>query len=294
MSKRLENEYKTLMNNNVPDLWARIESGLDPKEGAPKQTGQGDFFRMRDTAAGQPGKRRRRIRYRIWGTAAAACICALVAIPAWLMHGTKKAEHNSAADYSAADNSAADYAAADTASAKSADTAALEEGFTGGDASDIQAAPNNAATENGLMYSASDTTCEAAAAEPEESARGDASSGSVSTQKNADQDSITEDATVKQEALEEAAAAESAGISDFAGEEMTADVTIRSIEASSQQVIYTARVEAAADEALVGTEIEIYAGADTQERLEKGVQYRLELIRAAQEDGKIIFYQKTP
>lgn len=280
MSKRLENEYKTLMNNNVPDLWAKIESGLEPKEGVPDQDGQADSCRAEDRADAKRENGRRRINYRIWGTAAAACICAAVAIPAWLMHNTKNAERSDT-NYAAADNAAADTSAAENAG-----------GAASGDRFADVAVADNAASDSGPMNSAFDMACaEAAEEEAAENVRGDAASGAILSEKDMSQDSITEDGTLKQASQE--TFVESVRPEETA-DEAVFTVTIRGIREDSQQIIYTARVEEAEDGALVGTEIEIYAGTDMDERLEKDVQYRLELIRAAQEDGKIIFYQKTP
>ena len=65
MNKNLEKEYKELMAENVPDLWERIESGLEPKQSAAKK---GSLWR----------------RYGMWGFAVAACLCMVVTVPAIL------------------------------------------------------------------------------------------------------------------------------------------------------------------------------------------------------------------
>lgn len=67
MSKDLEKEYKALVNSETPDLWTRIEAGLDTKDNS--------------------RKRIQRIHYRVWGTVAAACLCVAVAVPV-MMRGT--------------------------------------------------------------------------------------------------------------------------------------------------------------------------------------------------------------
>ena len=61
MNKDLEKEYKELMTEDVPDLWGRIEAGLEPKKPAAKVS----FWR----------------KYRTWGMAAAACLCLTVVAP---------------------------------------------------------------------------------------------------------------------------------------------------------------------------------------------------------------------
>ena len=62
MSKQLEKEYRSLMNENAPDLWGRIEAGLEPKKQPVQKMG---FWR----------------KYRTWGTVVAACVCLMVAVP---------------------------------------------------------------------------------------------------------------------------------------------------------------------------------------------------------------------
>lgn len=65
MNKDLEKEYKKLMTESTPDLWERIEAGLEPKELTAEK--------------GNPWRR-----YRTWGLAAAACLCIMVTVPVML------------------------------------------------------------------------------------------------------------------------------------------------------------------------------------------------------------------
>ena len=63
MSRNLEKEYKELMKEEMPDLWGRIEAGLEPE---------------------QTGTKKRNLwkKYGPWGmTAAAACLCLAVTVP---------------------------------------------------------------------------------------------------------------------------------------------------------------------------------------------------------------------
>lgn len=62
MSKDLEKEYRELIAEDVPDLWDRIEAGLEMKKSAKDRAGRWK-------------------RYGLWGTAAAACLCLVVAAP---------------------------------------------------------------------------------------------------------------------------------------------------------------------------------------------------------------------
>lgn len=71
MNKSLEKEYKELMAENVPDLWERIETGLEPKQPAVKK---GNLWK----------------RYRMWGLAVAACLCMMVTVPVILKKNTNE------------------------------------------------------------------------------------------------------------------------------------------------------------------------------------------------------------
>lgn len=93
MSKDLKNEYKELMTEDVPDLWDRIEAGLEPKQ---------------PTAE----KRNPWGKYRVWGAAVAACLCLMVTVPVILREG--KGGNYSANDMALPENNAqADGAAAE-------------------------------------------------------------------------------------------------------------------------------------------------------------------------------------
>lgn len=62
MNKDLEKEYKELMTEDVPDLWGRIEAGLEPKQPVSKKV---SFWR----------------KSRVWGAAIAACVCVAISVP---------------------------------------------------------------------------------------------------------------------------------------------------------------------------------------------------------------------
>lgn len=83
MNKNLEKEYKALMTEDVPDLWERIEAGLEPKQQSAKKV---SLWR----------------KYRAWGGAVAACLCLAVAIPVIL--GGSKGGNMSASDGAASEN----------------------------------------------------------------------------------------------------------------------------------------------------------------------------------------------
>lgn len=94
MSKDLKNEYKELMTEDVPDLWDRIEAGLEPKQPTVE-------------------KRNPWRKYRVWGAAVAACLCLMVTVPVILREGKggnystndmALPENNAQADGAAAEN----------------------------------------------------------------------------------------------------------------------------------------------------------------------------------------------
>ena len=68
MNKNLEQEYRELMAEDMPDLWDRIEAGLEPKQPV----------EVRREQSGSRGGQSRRRRYGAWGIAAAACLCLAV------------------------------------------------------------------------------------------------------------------------------------------------------------------------------------------------------------------------
>ena len=78
MSKNFEQEYKALANEDLPDLWNRIENGLAPRTTALTDEADQDVKQEKRKAA--PFW----YRYR---TAAAAAVCAIVIIPAVIFLG---------------------------------------------------------------------------------------------------------------------------------------------------------------------------------------------------------------
>lgn len=104
MSRDLEREYRALVNSEVPDLWARIEAGLEDKKTAP-ETAASDLhitdFPMTDTQNEQP--RIRKANFRVWAGIAAACACVVLIVPAMLRAGMSKggSYSNSAPNFAA-------------------------------------------------------------------------------------------------------------------------------------------------------------------------------------------------
>ena len=149
MSKDLEKEYKALMNSDVPDLWARIEAGLDEKNGS------NNIQHFDHRTQNEKGKRntKKTFRFRVWGTVAAACLCVAVAVPV-MMQVTKGGTSNmKAAPEMAAESLDTGYAQ-DDAAVKSADTDLLNNALT--DSVAVQEA-ENAVADVAEQAEASDT-----------------------------------------------------------------------------------------------------------------------------------------
>lgn len=116
MSKDLEKEYKALMDSDVPDLWARIEAGIDERN-LPSNVHSADHRTQNAKKRGA----KKRFHYGVWGTVAAACLCVAVAVPVMMQASKGKTSNMTAAPEAAAENFDTGYAQ-DDAAVKAADT----------------------------------------------------------------------------------------------------------------------------------------------------------------------------
>ena len=83
MSKNLEREYRALVNSEVPDLWARIEAGLEDKKAAPEKADTDlhiTDFPVTDSQL--ENIRDKKVNFKVWAGLAAACVCAALVLPA--------------------------------------------------------------------------------------------------------------------------------------------------------------------------------------------------------------------
>lgn len=104
MSRDLKSEYEAMLDQEIPDLWSRIEPRLADKKGTQNAEPKGKSIRTR---------RIKRSTVAVWGSLAAACVCLAIIIPAWnrsekSADGTNQMESGSAMNTAAADTSAAD------------------------------------------------------------------------------------------------------------------------------------------------------------------------------------------
>lgn len=136
MSKDLEKEYKALMDSDVPDLWARIEAGIDEKKGS------GNIQHFEHRTQNEKGKRntKKPFHFKVWGTVAAACLCVAVAIPVMMQVTKDGTSDMKAMPEMAAESFDTGYAQQDDAAVKSADTDLLNNTLT--DSVAVQEAEN--------------------------------------------------------------------------------------------------------------------------------------------------------
>ena len=108
MSKNLEREYRALVNSEVPDLWARIEAGLEEKKAAPeKKVTDLHITDFPVTDSQMEEIRDKKVNFGVWAGLAAACVCVVLVIPAMTRSLTMSGgsgSSNSAPNYAAQDS----------------------------------------------------------------------------------------------------------------------------------------------------------------------------------------------
>lgn len=166
MERDFEREFRELKQNEIPDLWNRIEAGLSEKKNM-TQVSQNIIAIDHAPGAGrgrfekndfEKGDTKNPFAWRKWGTLIAACVCVVIILPAFSLLIRDKsysgsgsdtaantteaiAEDNAAIDTATAENAESEFAAEDAAAAEEmipengmADSAAAEsaEGMAGG------------------------------------------------------------------------------------------------------------------------------------------------------------------
>lgn len=91
MSKNLEREYRALVNSEVPDLWARIEAGLEDKKTTPEESASEE----KETDFQTENVRSKKVNFKMWAGLAAACVCVALIVPAMARTLTMVGEGNS-------------------------------------------------------------------------------------------------------------------------------------------------------------------------------------------------------
>lgn len=141
MSKDLEREYRVFVNSEVPDLWARIEAGLEDKRMSPEKA-ETDLH-ITDFPATDSRKENvcgKKANLKVWAGLAAACACVVLIVPAMagmMMGGDGVSYSNSQSDapqaaetYEKAENTGLEEAFEEAAADN--DAAADEIGMSGG------------------------------------------------------------------------------------------------------------------------------------------------------------------
>lgn len=273
MERDFEREFRELKQNEIPDLWNRIEAGLSEKNDFVKEDTKKPFA------------------WRKWGTLIAACICVVIILPAFSLLIRDKSYSGSGSDTAA---NTAEAIAEDSAAAM--DTAAAENAECGF-AVDEAAAAEEVMPENGLADSAGMESTEgmdgsagaadagsADATVTTDEAAADTSSDAASENAapmDAAQENKTADIAAGNTQTQEAGRADASGKKeekaawdDLADGQILEEVVIRiqKAETADGEALYQAAVEQAdADNILEsGTQIALVCNGDTEYELLRG------------------------
>ena len=164
MERDFEREFRELKQNEIPDLWNRIEAGLSEKKNVTRASQKAiandnapdagkERFEKKDFEKSdfEKGTIKKRSVWRIWGTLIAACVCVVVILPAFSLLIRNKSYSGSGSDAAAntTEAIAEDNAAMDTATAES-----VESEFT------VAEAAEEMIPENGMADSAAAESAE--------------------------------------------------------------------------------------------------------------------------------------
>lgn len=145
MNKNLEREYRALVSSEVPDLWARIEAGLDDKKTVPEKKAPETDFPEADSQVEHV--RSKKVNFKAWAGLAAACVCAALIVPAvartMIMQGSSSGSYSNTASSDTLQNDTPQ-AAESCEKAEGAGPEAADEAAAGAAA---------AAVENGMSHS---------------------------------------------------------------------------------------------------------------------------------------------
>lgn len=200
MERDFEQEFRKLKQDEIPDLWNRIEAGLSEKKSVASAPGNVIAIDNRKRTE------KKTFAWRKWATLAAACVCVVVILPALSQLFRSKSYSGSAND--TAMNTAMEEAACDTAAEESpenmtgmADTTAAVEEAAAADGGDIDAAAS--------AESIAEGTAEAEAI-ADESAEAEAVADNAAEEEKAVWDDLT-DGQILEEAVIQIQKAEIAG-----------------------------------------------------------------------------------
>ncbi|MDE7341508.1 MAG: hypothetical protein K2N80_13290 [Lachnospiraceae bacterium] len=284
MERDFEREFRELKQNEIPDLWNRIEAGLSEKKNMTQVSqnviaidhapgvGRGRF----EKNDFEKGDTKKSFAWRKWGTLIAACVCVVIILPAFSLLIRDKSYSGSGSDTAAntTEAIAEDNAAMDTATAENAENEFY---------ADTAAAAEEMIPENGMTDSAAAESVEGMAGGADTADAGSID-GAASTNEAAAADmtvseekapEASSDATMESAQTQEADGAETsrkeeekAGWSELTDGQIleAAVIRIQKAETAGSEVLYQAVVEQAdADKILEsGTQIALVCDDDTE------------------------------
>ncbi len=227
MSKNFEEEYKALAENDLPDLWNRIESGLTPRTITSQNTEELEEQQKGKESAGII------VFLRKYKTVAAAAVCVILILPAALILGRLNARKNDesspaelcaeAADTSAAMPETEEIAEDEAETAEAADEAV-------GETADEAGAETAKAADEAGMTEAADGAETAKAADRDEAY----TDGVNDMLSSADSGSASDDGNVQEEQKLESARA--SGSEDAEKEIIYQNVTVKILGSTGDEV----------------------------------------------------------
>lgn len=274
MERDFEQEFRKLKQDEIPDLWSRIEAGLSEKKDAAPAQGNAIAIDKR--------KRKRKAEktsvWRKWGTLIAACVCVAVIFPVISLFVRNRA-HSGGRDGMANNmmESAVEYASDNTAMEESGESMA-------------GAADTTAAVEDAAAADGGDLEAEAPADE------------AIAADTTADDGGDTDLTASAEAAAEETAAEEEAVWDDLTDGQILEEaiVQIQKAEKNGEETIYQAVVlQADADNVLeCESQIALLCNADTEyvllreprdkKELKEQETYRVTLRYDVKEEGFVV------
>lgn len=280
MSKNFEEEYREYLNAQAPDLWGRIEAGIDAVSSSDER-GTGNVVPIK--SGKKKRKKKKQIRYQHYRAIAsvAACLFALVMIiPVYML--TKSGEKDQAASEAAEEIVLTDATITNTTEEAVLEESAVEESAPEEVAQESAPAQEAQPGEDGQeMQFEAETEAEAPAQELPEDMQGDddlaqLATGDTSKGGATDEDSFAQEASGEEtDTLEE-----TAGVS-----EEQLQVTIVSEEGRQEAgMVYAAAVVGSAS----SKTISIIVPDDSRIVLEIGAQYAVTLQQFVEEGYRVV------
>ena len=260
MSKNFEEEYKALTENELPDLWSRIDAGLTPK------TTADETIEEKPTEKKPKEKKGVILFFKKYKTVVAAAVCAIVIIPTFMLLGDIGSKNYS--DASMEESTTTDMAADEImeegeAMAPQLQASAEDNGIAGGSAASDTAEACEEAPASEEVYADEAADCATEDTQEESSMKkADTLQGSNSTTTV-----IYDKVTVK--VLEET------GNTVDGDNDIYHEIKVRVLEDASQNL-------------MKGTELSVYVPITSSVVYVKGMKYEVDI---SYEEGNVCEYQ---